>query len=873
MARTRLRLRRLALVLAALLAAQGAMTLALRLPSLHARLRARLERAFGRPVTVGYFGLSVWSGLRLEAHYITVGEDPQFGYEFVLRADRLSAAPRWRALLGGRLEFSRYSFERPSLNLVRAPDGRWNFVAWAAPPPAVRGSPGAPRVDRVSISSGRINFKRGADKLPFALVDVNGQISPAPDGRWKISLDAQPFRAGVTLQDAGTLRFAGTLPVAAMSAAGGAVSALPAEFSLEWSNASLSDALRLVSENDYGVRGSLEGSLTGRFSRIPPAASAAPGAGRSGSRKEPAPDGAARSAPPAWKITGTLRLSDVHRWDLPLQPGPPAVNLTVDAVGSADRRDWELRQIVVEARRSSLRGTASFRLGQDARASLRVLSASIHLDDLLIWYRAFHPGVRPGASLDGYLGADVELRGWPVRIVHATLATTGAKLNIPGERRPIELRRSVLEADSRGARLVDLQVAAGDDDAGLRLAGRAHWAPGFPFEASLTGGTAHLAAFSNAVAALGLSAAAHPLRVAGSATARLTWTGMARPWRVSTTGTMALENLGLSGGLLRSDIAVGRARLDFLPGRRRLQFAATKAFGSTWSGTLGAPSLAGPWEFSLVADRLNPALLVGGFSSTPPDDTSFLSRILPAQAAATLAVEAPRWPGWLRGEGALAAGTLSVGRLQFERVKGHLSVGEREVAFEGAQAGLAGGRVRGEVRADFGEQPRYAVRLDFEGVSVAPLAGLTTPTRGCCTGSGSGHLELMAAGWTRAALLASLAGTGRAEVRSGALLTLDLPDSLDSGTLRHGQSALRDVLAEYSFSSGRARIDRLRVELPESALEGKGSVNYHGEMDLAFSAREPRAKPASRSGRARADSVHFTGTLAAPQIFSAPPSP
>ncbi len=871
MARTRLRLRRLALLLAAVLAAQGSLTLALRLPRVHAVLRARLERAFGRPVTVGHFGLSVWSGLRLEAHYITVAEDPQFGYEFVLRADRLSATPRWRALLGGRLEFSRYSFNRPSLNLVRAPDGRWNFVAWAAPSPALRGSSGSAaggHVDAVSISNGRINFKRGADKLAFALADVNGRISSAADGRWNISFDAQPYRAGVTLQDAGTLRFAGTIPVAAFAAA---ASALPADFSLQWTSASLSDALRLISANDYGVRGSLEGTLTGQFSRTPPAA--LPGGGPSAGRTESGAAGAP-SAAPSWKISGTLRLADVHRWDLPLQPGPPALNLAVDAVGSADRREWECRQILLEARRSSLRGTASFRLGQDARASLRVLSASIHLDDLLVWYRAFHPGVRPGTSVEGFLGADVELQGWPVRIVHATLATTGARLNVLGERRPVELRRSVLEADAKGARLVELQLAAGDDDSGLRLAGRARWAPGYPFEASLAGGTAHLAEFSSALAALGLSAPANPLRVSGSLSARLAWKGAARPWRVATTGMLALDDVGVSGGLLRSAITVGKARVDFLPGSRRVQLAAAKAFGTDWSGSLAAPTLAGPWEFSLATDRLNPALLVGGFSSRAADDTSLLSRILPAQAAATLALEAPPWPAWLRGEGAITAATLAVGRLEFDRVKGHLSVGEREVALEGAEAELAGGRVRGEVRADFGEQPRYAARADFQGVRVAPIAALAVSTRGCCTGTGAGHVELMASGWTRTALLASLAGTGRAEVRSAAVLTLDLPESLASGELRPGRTALRDVLADFSFSSGRARIERLRVNFPESEADANGSVNYQGELDLAFTPAQTRAGKTHGPRGEAADSVRLSGTLAAPRILAAqPPSP
>jgi uncharacterized protein involved in outer membrane biogenesis len=855
MARTRLRLRRLALAAAALVAAQGGVSLLLLLPRVHDALRARLERALGRPVEVGRFGVSVWTGLRLEAHYVTVGEDPQFGYEFVLRADRLSAAPRWRALLLGRLEFSRYSFERPSLNLVRTSDGHWNFEAWTAASrnrEAIPGGRDAGRVDGISISNGRINFKRGGEKLAFALTGVNGQLSLAADGRWNLSLEARPLRAGVTLQDAGTLRFAGTLPVDDRSAAAPAASALPAEFSLEWSKVSLSDALRLISASDYGVRGSLEGSLTGRFSRT-----------------------GAIAAASAWKISGALRLADVHRWDLPLQPGAPAINLSVVAEGSADRREWEWREIVLEARRSKLRGTAEFRLGENARASLRVVSASIHLDDLLAWYRAFHPGVRPGTSLDGYLGADVELRGWPVSIVHATLATTGARLNVAGESRPIEIQRTVLEASAKGARLVATRLAAGEDDLGVHLSGSADWTQAVPFEVSLTGGTSHLAEYSTALAALGLSPGENPLRFEGKATARLDWKGTARPWRVATAGMLALEDVALSGGLLRSGITVGKARLDFLPGQRRLEIGATKAFGAVWNGILGAPTLAGPWKFSLAADRLIPAMLVRGFSNLPPENSGLLSRILPAQAAATLAREAPRWPEWLRGEGTLAAGALAIGRLEFERVKGHLTIGEREISLEGAEAALYGGRVRGEVRAGFGEQPLYNVRADFEGVSVAPLAALAASTRECCTGSGAGHVELSTSGWNRDALLASLAGAGRAEVRSGALLTLDLPATLAGEESRPGRSVIRDASAEFLVSSGRVQFERLRVDLPGGRVEGKGSASLRGELDVELASQEGRtgAAAAPRGAAAVTSGVRVTGTLAAPLVSPQPIAP
>jgi hypothetical protein len=868
MSRSKFRLRHLAIALALLAAAQVGLSLLLRLHSVHQALRSGLQRAIGRPVEVGRFDLSLWSGARLQAFYITVEEDPEFGAEFLLRADRLDAAPDWRALLRGSLVFSRFWLERPSLNLVRAPTGRWNYEPWAAPRGLLSGGPGArsgaaARLAELNVHEGRVNFKRGPEKLPFALIEVNGSLSAGPDGRWNIDLRAQPFRAGVTLQDAGSLQLQGRLPVSGVTS----TPAVPTDFSARWENASLSDALRLIFGREFGVRGRMGASFTLQ--------SALPG------KFSPANSGAAAPGPPAaatadvdsaaaWKISGVLRLTEVHRWDLPLAPGLPALNLSVEGAGSADRRRWTLTNIVLEGPRSNLRGRAAIDRDASPRASLRVVTASIRLDDLLAWYRAFHPGVAPDIGLEGYLGADVELEAWPPTVVRAALVTTGARLSLPSRQGGLFLRRAVLEADRSGARLVEASFAAGLEEPGVRVSANLKWASGIPFAARAVGGTEHLAEVSAALAALGLSSPARPVQAAGTVKLRMNWTGFARPWRVITSGSVALENAKFSGGLLRSPITIGNARLDFLPHERRLKIAGITAFDGIWSGTTRAPAIAGPWEFQLAVDRLSPAALVRGFSSEPPDNTSLISRFLPSQGAATVAREAPRWPAWLRGDGTISAGILAVGRLEFERVQGRLSIAERTIALEEAQALLAGGRVRGEARAIFSQEPRYAVRAEFDGVNVAALAALAASSRQCCIGTASGRLELNSSGWNRDALLASLKGAGTVRIRSAALLTLDLTASLARGSTAPGRTLLSDVSGEFSFANGHAWLDRLSLDLPSGQLEATGNLDYRGQLDLRFSARgEESGKLAAADLRAQ-----LKGTLAAPQIVPAPkPSP
>ncbi len=120
--------------LLALAAGNLAASRAMHAGRVHRYLTARLESAFGRTVEVGQFDLRLSPSLRIEAQSVTVGEDPAFGHEYFLRAERVTAGLRWTGLLRGRFELNTFSFTRPSVTLVRNGEGRWNLERWLPPP-------------------------------------------------------------------------------------------------------------------------------------------------------------------------------------------------------------------------------------------------------------------------------------------------------------------------------------------------------------------------------------------------------------------------------------------------------------------------------------------------------------------------------------------------------------------------------------------------------------------------------------------------------------------------------------------------------------------------------------------------------------------
>ena len=115
----------------------------------------------------------------------------------------------------------------------------------------------ANRLEKIVVDDGRINFKSAGVKVPFALTGVSGNVEQVSSGRWKLQLEAQPWRSGVALQSAGLLKVQGDL-------AGTSARLQPASLSVRWDNVSLADLFRLLRGRDYGVRGTFDLEATAK---------------------------------------------------------------------------------------------------------------------------------------------------------------------------------------------------------------------------------------------------------------------------------------------------------------------------------------------------------------------------------------------------------------------------------------------------------------------------------------------------------------------------------------------------------------------------------------------------------------------------------
>jgi hypothetical protein len=834
-------------------------SLALEVGWLRHSLSTKLAASFGRPVEVAHFGFSIIGGPQVEADSITIGEDPRFGQEYFLRAERLAARLRWAALLRGRIEFDRLLVTHPSLNLVRAADGLWNVQTWLPPSndelSAVshRAPSNAPAyASRIAIDGGRINFKRGTDKLPFAFLDVSGSLNLQRDGRWSLDLEAHPMRAAVMLQSPGILHVRGTV--------GGTSTRLqPADLKLSWEGASLADAARLARGTDYGLRGLFDADFAVRFDRA---------------------DGNRMSSP--WNIDGGIRLRAVHRWDLAARPDNPAVNLKVRALWYPVESRIEIGQWLAETPRSNLNGDGSFDWSHGFDPDVRLLGSRINFADLINWARGFIPGRADDLDVSGNFGLEARFAGWPLRIQDLRLEGAGATLRAEGKFNPIRIgplravwshsslvlapvtvslssasqKRSPRAAQAKATESlfrVDGVVGPISRDGGLRDS---------PYKLVISGQTARLQDLRAAVVALGWEFAPN-WSAEGAASLLVIYAGALRPGTSSAHAQLQFHDLRIAGAAFNEPIVVPQAIVEFSPAERRVQIMGARAVGATWDGVFERKNTNPDWAFDLSTERVNLSELGQELAQ---NRQTLLYRLLPFAGSAGLAPEAEAAIRPISAQGHVHIHELQLAALRLEDVDATAELAHGSLLLQRAQADFYGGRVSGEFRAELGRELRYSFRGQVDRTDLSALAGLTSMKSGF-GGIASGELDLSGRGMSWQPLMDSLQGEGFLHIEDATAGILDLRvESADAEIPRIAGNRFRSSTVSFRVENGHIRVDPWLLSGRRRQVEIVGDVEFNRRINLQV--RSASSAERLGPGSDAADDLWVVGgTLDSPQII------
>ena len=795
----------------------------------------QLEKSFGRPVEIRGFSASFFPTPQLDAYGISVGEDASFGNEYFLRADRLSAALRWGGLLRGQFDLGTLQLERPSLILVRSREGQWNLERWLpAAGPGLHKQTALPpthHLQRIEISDGRVNFKLAEDKSPFAFQQVAGTVEQTEAGRWRLDLEAQPWRSAIPLQLAGTVHVSGEV-------AGTSVRLRPAHLRIRWAKSSLADVFRLIGGSDLGVRGTFAGeaSVDSDESSMPETKNDALG---------------------DWAFTVQVRAAGIHRWDLAERSDNPRVGLRMKGRWNPAIANTDVSEVVIETSGSNVRGTASLRSTAGSALELHLDSAGLQAADFLDWYRAFQPDVSEEIVANQYFTGMATFRGWPVHLEEAAFSSPGGRWTLPGFSSALNIRS--LRGGAQGGKLVVEPFAIAVPAKKTPPEGKSILATTKGSAQTLGIGTVTVSVqgdldhhagsvrvegqLPQAEAVLTAATAfGHELRhgwdLTGRASGDLRWQWSA-PTPAGWVGHADFTRTALQVAGLNQPIQLESVRGEWRRQGRKFTLGRVGAFGATWSGTVEqAGTAAGrgdeeevpAWTFQLQADQLDAAELDRWIG--PRARPTWLQRLLPAAlGGSSLPAPSGAVLKRVRAEGDLKVDQIAIEEITLKAFQARATLKDLKLQVENAQAQWAGGTTQGRMAATLTANPVYDVSAAFDHVSLAQTPWLEH-LGDHLTGSANGRVELRASGIGRDALLKSLSGKGELRLGKVELRGWDIAGTMADGEWRAGTSRWASGIGTFHISDGGFELNALRLASPSEEFFLKGSVSFAQDADL-----------------------------------------
>jgi hypothetical protein len=805
-------------------------------------ITASMSEALGRPVYVGGMQLRLLPTPGIVMTDFTVDEDPSFGYEPALHATSVVASLRLTSLWRGRLEVSRISLDEANLNIVRNAAGEWSIGSVllrasqiANAPTGQRRLSARPRFPYIEATNARIDFKDGAEKKPFSLMNAEFSMWQANADEWRLRMRAQPVRTDLELHlsDTGGLSIEGSLHRAP------ALDAMPVDLRAEWSGAQLGQVTRIFAGLDSGWRGDLDitTDLGGNLGDL--------------------------------QLQSRVRVADLRRQEF--QP-PSTVDVDATCRSQYHHLLHTLDNITCfwPVADGHLLLTGSVQGLQTPKANLQLEINRIPAAFPIRFLQLTRPGaqnVTVGGIVNGsfqFVTADHPLLTGTADATGVSLRYSGGTLNLPAMHFvapppqpsiPHRAKHSQpLPPVQNAIQLQPVSIPMGESqplvaDSRFTSAG---------FELHLTG-PASLARLLPAVASFGvLQNATNLVAPRGRATLNLSATGQwMRPLPdagsgngIATSGSIILDSAQLRPAFLPAPVDVQSAEIGLDPTQISWQNVALTYQKMPMHGSLQFPvvctDLAGcPATFTLALGSTSADAIETGLGVNP--DSGLLSKLLSL---------GDNHPGWPKLQGQLQCQQLDLGPLPLHNVAASLRVAGNTLAFSSFDATALGGTLHwtGDMSFENGT-PHWKLKTRLTGASSAAAAELFEEKWG--PGQINADAALTLTGYRAADLAGSATGDFSFTWQNGAL-----PGSPPGGAPAKAATGSTAPPMPFERWTGKGTIASRTLTIASGGVSRdgrtsalRGSISFNRDLDLTLETRRGAEK--------------ITGTLAEPVVTAA----
>jgi AsmA protein len=801
---------------------------------LKSRIITALSAGVGRPVDLGSVHIRLLPQPGFDLENLVVYDDPAFGSEPILRASAVTADLRLRSLLRGRLEVSKLDLTEPSLNLVHHVGGGWNLQGLLeraartpmAPTGKMKSEP-RPSFPYIEGTSGRINFKNGPEKKPYALTNADFSLWQESEDTWGVRLKALPFRSDMNLNDTGQLQLSGTWQRA------GTFRDTPVHFDIEWARAQLGQMTQFFTGNDRGWRGDI------RF------------------------DATIAGTPALLKISSTVSADDFRRYDI---PSGSSLRLAGRCDGEYSTQEHEFHQIACMAPVGAGLLTVT---GDAAPAGRHKFDLTVTAQDL--------PASAIGAlarRAKKDLPEDLLLEGTVQgKLSISENAASGPHYRVEGHGEIAGLR---LSSKSEKVELgpVTIPIILASPTASIprsrfrtQISPHAQFELGpFALDRARTGGAAvrgwvdgsgysftilgdaevdRTLRLARTLGIRALSSAAEgtaqlSLQIAGSWMGQGGTAAFAGP---QVTGSAKLRNIrfGLRGA--GEPVEISSAEMQLSPDVVHIAKLNLKAAGTAWKGSLEIPRGCGspekcPVRFQLATDEIS--LNEANEWANPSPKSRPWYRLGTAQPAPSLLAR-------VRASGRVTADRFVLRGVTASKLSANVSLDAGKLEVTSLDADLFGGKHHGKWQADFGVKPAVCRGSgNLTGISLGNISRLMKDD--WVEGTAGTSYEIR--GPCSPDFWQTSDGTLRLNVADGSLPHVLFSES--TATLK-----IRKFTAQAQLHAGTIEISEGELDSPGGTYEVSGTATLKREIDFKMT----RIPPGSG-----ANSYTITGTLAEPRV-------
>jgi hypothetical protein len=777
---------------------------------LRTRIVHSISLALGRGVDVTAVRLRLLPAPAFDLENFVVHDDPSFGAEAMLRAPQVTAWLRITSLFRGRLEIARLNLTEPSLNLVRNPAGHWNLenlIERAARTPVAPTSkakterrPGFPYIE---ADRGRINFKFGPEKKPYALTEADFALWQDSENAWGMRLNAQPMRTDFNLSDTGTIRVSGSWQRSAT------LRDTPLAFSLLWERAQLGQVTKLTYGNDKGWRGGVSASVT------------------------------LTGTPANLAIVAAASVQDFRRYDI---FGGGDLRLAGQCSGHYSSRDHSLSEIACSAPvgdgsisvAGNINGPFSTR-----NYDLALTARDLPIRSLIAFARHAKQGMPDDLMAAGRLEGRLGLRRAPnTRAGHVIWQGTGetSGFELGSKLNKTELVLGVVPFAISPAVNLKSQATVPEIVASPRtshfVVGPFNLALGRPAPATVRGwaspsgysftvqGDAQLQNLLQVARTVGIPAPRLPaeglarvdLQIAGA------WSGFMAP---RATGKAQLHSVRVEVRGLNSPLEIASADLGLRPGQIDVQNLRASIADTSWRGSLVLPRMCPapdscPVRFDLRADEIATDRLNQLFNPHVREKPWYRFLSPPATGVPYLLT--------IHAIGKVAANRVVLHKLAGKRFSANVELNKGKLQLSDLRGDVVGGKHIGEWEADFtAKPPVYGGRGTLERIALQQLSEIMDDN--WITGSATATYRVKASGLDAAELFASATGTLKVDARDGLLRHVALGEGI-------GPLQMHRLAAHVWLRDGRFEIQQGVLETPAGSYEVSGTASLTRVLDL-----------------------------------------